>query len=231
MKAVILQPSYIPWRGFFHQVQKAEIFVHYDCVQYDKHGWRNRNRIKTSQGSQWLTIPVVTKGCVKEGKIIKDIEIPQNHSWSLKHYNSIKQSYTKSAFYKEILPLVEEIYSRKDKMLVDFTCSTTEMIARKLGIQKTKFIRSSDICVTGSKTDRVIEILKKIGATHYISGPSAKDYIEKDKFADSGISLEFMSYDYTPYPQLHGIFEPRLSVLDLLFNLGFDAGKYIWGEK
>ena len=147
-----------------------------------------------------------------------------------KHFKTIKQNYINSPFYKDHCSLLEEIYSRNDTLLADFTCHTTEIIASRLGIKGTEFIRSSDISLHGSKTDRLVEILK-VGATHYISGPSAKDYIEKDKLADSGISLEFMSYEYTSYPQLHGSFEHNVSVLDLIFNTGPDAGTYIWGDK
>lgn len=228
MKTVILQPSYIPWRGYFHQIQKADLFVFYDCVQYDKHGWRNRNLIKTIQGSQWLTIPVDTKGCVSEGKEIKDIPIIWDSPWNDKHLKSIQQNYCKSPFYKKYQPLLEQIYSRKDALLSDFTCASTELIARELGISHTKFIRSSELNAEGSKTDRLIGILKKVGATHYISGPSAANYIEREKFEEGGISLEFMTYDYPDYPQLHGDFQPQVSILDLLLNVGSGAGSYIW---
>lgn len=230
MKVVILQPSYIPWRGYFHQIQKADLFIFYDCVQYDKHGWRNRNAIKTAQGSQWLTIPVNTKGCVSEGKVIKDIPIIWDTPWNEKHLKSIQQNYAKAPFFITYSPLLESIYSRRDSILADFTCATTEMIARELGIRHTQFLRSSAIDAEGSKTERLIGILKKVGSTHYISGPSAEDYIERDQFEDSGISLEFMAYDYPEYPQLYGAFQPQVSILDLLFNVGPDAGKYIWGE-
>ena len=230
MKVVILQPSYIPWRGYFHQIQKADIFIFYDCVQYDKHGWRNRNAIKTAQGSQWLTIPVNTKGCVSEGKVIKDIPILWDTPWTEKHLKSIHQNYAKAPFFKDYANLLDSIFGRKDSLLADFACATTELIARELGNNHTKFIRSSEIGAEGSKTERLIGLLKKIKATHYISGPSAQEYIEREKFDEAGISLEFMAYDYPEYPQLYGAFQPQVSILDLLFNMGSDAEKYIWGE-
>jgi hypothetical protein len=229
MKAVILQPSYIPWRGYFHQIQKADLFIFYDCVQYDKHGWRNRNAIKTAQGLQWLTIPVNTKGCVSEGKAIKDIPIMWDTAWTEKHFKSIQQNYAKAPFFQSYSQLLEAIYSLKNSLLADFTCATTKLIARELGINHTNFIRSSEIGAEGSKTDRLIGVLKKVGATHYISGPSAQDYIEREKFDEAGISLEFMAYNYSEYPQFYGEFQPQVSTLDLLFNVGPDAGKYIWG--
>jgi len=229
MKVVILQPSYIPWRGYFHQIQKADLFVFYDCVQFDKHGWRNRNAIKTPQGSQWLSIPVNTKVCVSEGKVIKDIPIIWDTLWADKHLKSIQQCYAKAPFFQSYSPLLGAIYTRKDSLLADFTCSITELIARELGIDHTKFIRSSEIGAEGSKTERLIGLLKKVGATHYISGPSAQDYIEREKFDEAGITLEFIEYKYPEYPQLYGEFQPQVTILDLLFNVGPDAGKYIWG--
>ena len=217
--------------GYFHQIHKADIFVFYDCVQYDTGGWRNRNKIKTSEGSQWLTIPVKTKGCHTSDSQIKDIRIRWENHWNRKHKVAIDQNYQKAPFYSSLVDLLEEIYSRKDIFLSDFTCKVTELLARKLGIQHTQFARSSEFFATGSKTDRILEILKCVGATHYISGPSAVDYLEQDKLADSGISLEFMTYEYLPYPQLYSTFQQKLSVLDLMFNVGTDAGKYIWSNK
>lgn len=229
MTAVILQPSYIPWRGYFHQIQKADLFVFYDCVQYDDRGWRNRNKIKTPLGTQWLTVPVNSKGCQIAKTPISHIPVTWDSEWNEKHRRMIQQNYAKSPFFKAYLPLLEAIYSRTDALLADYTCATTELISRELGNQHTQFLRSSAIGAEGAKTDRLLDILKKIGATHYISGPSAQDYIEREKFGDADISLEFMAYDYPEYPQLHGDFQPQVTILDLLFNVGSDAGKYIWG--
>lgn len=227
MRVVILQPSYIPWRGYFQQIHKADLFVFYDCVQYDKHGWRNRNKIKTSQGLQWLTIPVCSKGCVSNGLSIKEVSIIWDVNWAVKHMKSICQNYRKAPFFKEYMPLVESIYARRDEKLADFTCATTEVIARTLGIDHTKFLRSSNFPTAGSKTDRLIGILKNLGATHYITGPSANAYLEKKKLEEIGVSTEFIAYDFPEYPQINGPFEPQVTILDVLFNVGPNAAKYI----
>lgn len=228
MNCVILQPSYIPWRGYFHQIQKADVFVFYDCVQYDEHGWRNRNRIKSRNGLQWLTIPVSTSG-VHSGNIpIKDIRLVPNNPWKTKHWRTLQQNYGKTAHFKKYAILLEPFFARKDELLADLTCDLTVTLARALGIERTQFIRSSTLPARGTKTDRLLSILNHLGATHYISGPSAKDYLEVDKLAAAGISVEFVGYDYPEYPQLHGPFEPAVSVLDLIFNVGPDAAKYIW---
>lgn len=228
MNVVILQPSYVPWRGYFHQIQKADIFVFYDCVQYDKHGWRNRNIIKTPQGDQWITVPVSTKGSVSGRTPIHEIPIIWNTTWTEKHVRALQMNYAKAPFFKRYKPLLEEIFSRHDKMLSDFTCASTERLARELGIKHTQFMRSSTLPAEGTKTDRLLSILKHLGATHYISGPSARDYMEQEKFIAAGISVEYMTYDYPEYPQLHGGFLPNVTVLDLLFNVGEDASQFIW---
>lgn len=228
MNCVILQPSYIPWRGYFHQIQKADLFVFYDDVQYDKHGWRNRNRIKTRQGAQWLTIPVHSKGVIVENIPIHAVEIAWEQPWAERHLRAIQQNYSKAPFYQENASWIEEVFSRRPVNLADFTIPLTIEIARKLGIQHTRFLRSSALQASGEKTDRLIAILSQIGATHYISGPSASSYIEEEKFQAAGITLEYMEYNYPEYPQLYPPYDPLVSILDLLFMTGPDARRYIF---
>jgi hypothetical protein len=228
MNCVILQPSYIPWRGYFHQIQKADLFIFYDDVQYDKHGWRNRNRIKTRQGAQWLTIPVHSKGVVVENIPINEIEIAWEQPWYERHLRAIQQNYSKAPFFKEYEPWVEGIFSSRPARLVDFTIPLTIEIARKLGIQHTRFMCSSELQSHGEKTARLIEILSQVGATHYISGPSASSYIEAHLLQEAGITLEYMDYNYPEYPQLYPPYDPFVTILDLLFMTGPEAPGYIY---
>lgn len=229
MNCVILQPSFIPWRGYFHQIQRADLFVFYDCVQYDKRGWRNRNRIKTAQGTRWITIPVVASGS-HQGLPIRDVTLAPDDAWRKKHLATIAHAYGKTPFWRDYAPLVEEIYALPGPRLADITCAATVAIARALGITHTRFVRSGDLGARGEKTDRLLDLLTRLGATHYISGPSARNYIEADQFAEAGITLEYMVYDYPPYPQLYGPFDGHVSILDLLFNVGPDAPRFIWGQ-
>lgn len=227
MNVVILQPSYIPWRGYFDQIHRADLFIFYDDVQYDKHGWRNRNQIKTSQGKQWITIPVHSKG-VTEGIPIKDVRIDWSKSWPKKHLNALTFAYAKAPFFRSFQPWLESVYNREDEFLADFTIDTTVELAGILGITGTKFMRSSEIPgIDGQKTERLIQILQHVGAKHYLSGPSARDYIERDKFEEAGITLEYIQYDYSEYPQLHPPYDPFVTILDLLFMVGEDALSYI----
>lgn len=226
MNVVILQPSYIPWRGYFDQIRRSDIFVFYDDIQYDKHGWRNRNQIKTHQGKQWLTIPVHTKG-VTNGTSIKDIRIDWSKPWAKNHLKSLTISYSRAPYFKECLPLLEAIYRRRDEFLADFTIGTSFLLAHELGFTSTRFMRSSELAgIQGQKTDRVINVLKRVGATHYLCGPSASSYMEPEKFESAGISFEYMQYNYPVYKQLHPPYDPNVSILDLLFMTGMDAGKH-----
>jgi WbqC-like protein family len=227
----ILQPSYIPWRGVFHQILKSDIFVFYDCVQYDEHGWRNRNRIKTANGLQWLTIPVITKGTHTNCVPIKDVRLVPENPWKTKHWRALKQNYAKAPHFKRYEALLEPFYSRPDEFLAELTCDMTVALARELGIHHTQFLRSSNLPGSGSKNERLLSLLTHLDVTHYISGPSAQDYLENDKFAAAGITIEFMNYDYPEYPQLYGSFEPQVSILDLMFNVGSDALNYIEQRK
>ena len=228
MKCAILQPSYIPWRGYFHQIQNADVFVFYDDVQYDKHGWRNRNRIKTAGGTQWLTIPVQKKGNVEEAREIREIEISWDRPWNRKHLSTLVQSYAKAPFFDQYAPMFEQWYSSSPCRLAQFTMDLTEQLAGLLGIRHTRFLRSSELGISGYRTDRLISIVKALKCDHYISGPSAREYLVEDHFAQEGITVEYMRYDYPEYPQLYPPFDAQVSIVDLLVMVGADAPKYIW---
>jgi hypothetical protein len=227
VNVVILQPSYIPWRGYFDQIRRADLFLFYDDVQYDKHGWRNRNQIKTAQGRQWLTIPVHSHG-VTEGVPINQVRIDWSRAWSKNHLKALTFAYAKAPYFDQYLPKLKEFYERRDEYLATFTIDFCIFLAHELGNLHTRFMSSSEIPdLEGQKTDRLIQILKHVGATHYISGPSAHDYLEQDKFIAAGITLEFMEYNYPEYPQLYPPYDPLVTILDLLFMVGPESAKYL----
>lgn len=230
--AVILQPSYVPWRGYFDLVRRADVFVFYDDVQYDKHGWRNRNRIKTPTGAQWLTIPVSSKGNVTEGLRIADARIVWTTDWARKHAQTLRQCYRRAPFFDAHAPLIDAFYAGRPERLADFTIETTLALARALGIAGTRFVRSSELGVpSGGRTERLVRILEQVGATRYLSGPSARAYLDEAQLARAGIELSYMVYDYPEYPQLYPPYDPGVSVLDLLFMTGPEAPDYIWGKR
>lgn len=226
MKVVILQPSYIPWRGYFDQIRRADLFVFYDDVQYDKRSWRNRNQIKTPRGKQWLTIPVRSRGVQTENIPIHQIRIVWDKPWNADHLKSLQHSYSRAPYFRAYMPLLEQFYARHDEFLADFTVDFTIALAREIGIQHTRFLRSSTLDAKGQKTDRLISILQIVGGTHYLSGPSARDYIEPEKFAAAKITLEYMQYNYPEYPQLYPPYDPFVSILDLLFMTGPEAIRF-----
>jgi hypothetical protein len=228
MNCVILQPSYIPWRGYFHQIAKADVFIFLDDVQYDRRGWRNRNRIKTRQGSIWLTIPVQAKGSRQSCVTIDQIRIDNAQGWQRKHLDALRHSYRRAPYFEEYEPVLAEFYGREYELLADFTIDVTRYLARSLGITTTRFMRASTLAAEGAKTDRLLSLLQQVKATHYISGPSAKSYLEEDRFRSAGITLEYMEYSYPEYPQFYPPYDPAVSVLDLLFMCGPRASELIW---
>jgi len=227
MKAVILQPSYIPWRGYFHQIHKADVFIFYDDVQFDKHGWRNRNRVKTHQGTQWLTIPVHGRGAPVQHTPINQVLIDDRQPWNRKHWMTLEQSYSKAPYFKSYAGWLEAMYQDPPSLLADFTISLTVEISRQIGIQHTRFLRSSSLEALGTKTERLLHILTQLGADHYISGPSARSYLDENAFATAGITLEYMEYNYPVYEQLYPPYDPQVSILDLMFMTGPDALAYM----
>lgn len=228
MKCAIVQPSYLPWRGYFHLVQKSDVFVFYDDVQYDKHGWRNRNQIKTPQGLQWLTVPVSARGNVTQGKPINQVTIADQR-WQAKHLAAIEQNYSRAPFVDRCLEIVTPHISAGHEFLADLTVALTEAIARELGAT-TRFVRSSELSAAGSKTARLVALLHEVGATEYISGPRARAYLDEQQFADAGVALEYMTYDYAPYEQLHPPYEVTVSIVDLLAMKGPEAAAHVWGD-
>lgn len=224
-KIAILQPCYIPWKGVFDMINSVDLFVFFDDVQFTKQDWRTRNKIKTGNGDLWLSVPV-KKTLLKTN--ICDIQISRRINWQKKHHKSIISNYSKAPFFKEYEYLLEKIYGKTTwDSLSDFNIYTTKLLARTLGI-KTNFVNSSKLNVQGKKTDRLINICKQLGSNFYISGPSAKNYIETQKFIENDIRLAYMNYEYPDYPQLFGKFNHFVTVLDVIFNCGEDAGKFIF---
>lgn len=225
MKVGIIQPNYIPWRGYFDFINSVELFVYLDDVQYTRRDWRNRNRIKTANGLIWLTVPVHFSR-EHQNLEIEKVKIDYDQDWVDKHIESVKQAYAKSCYFGRFSQEFFDLLRQKFDSIASLDIRINRWIMEKLGI-KTKVIRSSGLNGAGSKTDRLLDILKKVGATSYLSGPSAKNYLDEGKFRKAGIGLEYKTYVYEEYPQLFGTFEAKVSVLDLLFNCGSDSMRYL----
>lgn len=225
----ILQPGYLPWLGFFEQIYKSDVFVIYDDVQYDKEGWRNRNRIKTANGIQWLTVPVYVK--LSESPLIMDVRIDNKDNWRKKHFNSIKMSYSKSPFFKEYINIFEEAYSTHWDLIVDIDMFFILKLADCLGMGDKKIVRSSTLGISGDRDNRLISICKELGADTFYEGAAGKNYIDVDYFARNGVKVEFQEYRHPIYKQLYGDFVPYLSVIDLLFNHGSESLSILVNKK
>jgi hypothetical protein len=225
MKVLITQSNYIPWKGYFDSISLCDIFVVYDDMQFTKRDWRNRNLIKTPQGLTWLSIPIEVKG--KYFQKIKDTKIA-NKDWNLSHWNIIKQNYKNADYYKEMAEWIEPLYLNCNfEYLSEVNLHFIHAINQYLGIN-TKIVSSSDFELHDDRNQRLVEICKALNGTEYYSGPAAKNYLEIEKFADASITVHFFDYSgYSIYPQLHEGFEHGVSILDLLFNTGNNARKYL----
>jgi len=228
MKIAIIQSNYIPWKGYFDIIHDVDLFIFHDDLQYTKGDWRNRNKIKTSKGILWITIPVGTN----TERLICEVEIKDKH-WQHKHYNLLKQYYTKAPYYKKYIEFLNHIYMENQwDNLSEFNQYTIQMIAKELLDIKTKFEDSRIYQLNNKKQDKVIELLKKTEASTYISGPAAKSYITENSFHQAGIKLIWKDYsNYPEYPQFFPPFEHSVTILDLLFQTGPDTPYYIWGWR
>jgi hypothetical protein len=217
---VILQPSYVPWRGVFDQIRQADVYVHYDDVQYDKNGWRNRNRVKGPNGSFWITIPVTLPSGNKATRL-DDALISYRQAWQQKHWAAIRGSYRRAPHLDWLAAWLEPQLARTPERLVDFTIPLLEECAERLGLGATEFVRASSLAASGDRTGRLVEICREVGADRYLSGPAARDYLDADAFRRAGIDVEYASYDHLgPYPQLHGDYDPQVSIVDAFAMLG-----------
>lgn len=226
MKSIaILQSSYIPWKGYFDMINSVDEFVLYDDCQYTRRDWRNRNKIKTANGTVWLTIPVKVKERFHQR--ICDTEV-DNHAWCQKHLASIRHQYCRTPYFKEIFPFVETMYGRSQEMalLSDINKMFIEELCRLLEID-TLITQSMDYSLESEKpNNRLIELCTKAGAHTYLSGPAAKSYLDESLFEESGIAVCWMDYSqYEEYTQLYPPFTHHVTVLDLLFHCGLEGSQ------
>lgn len=221
----ILQPNYIPWKGYFEIIASVDHFVLYDDVQYTRRDWRNRNKIKTAQGPLWLTLPVSSKGRFFEP--INTIEVAES-KWNIQHWETIKQAYAKAGAFASDGSIIESWYREAGefKFLWEINEFFIRQIMGRLNI-RTVLHRSSELGGCGHKSDRLLSICQKLNGTKYLSGPAAKSYLDEKLFKDNNVEVEWMKYGpYPEYPQLHGSFIHEVSIIDLLLNLGSEAAQY-----
>jgi len=224
-KVAIVQSNYIPWKGYFDLISLVDEFILYDDVQYTKRDWRNRNRIKTANGSMWLTIPVEVKG--RYYQKIKETVI-SDPEWNHRHWKFIAYNYSRTKYFQEYRNIFEDLYlGCNEKFLSRINYRFLTAICEILGIE-TKLSCSMDYRLIEGKTERLVDLCKQADATEYLSGPAAKAYIDEELFRKEGIELRYIDYSgYPEYNQLFPPFEHHVSIIDLIFNEGPDALKYI----
>ena len=224
-RVAILQSNYIPWKGYFDLIHDVDLFIFYDDVQYTHSDWRHRNKLMTSRGPQWLTIPAGHN--LK--RLICEVEV-MDQSWKRQHRYMFEQNYGGAPFIKESQSLLNFLYENTVTNLSDYNQRAIKHISTIIGIH-TQFTDSRLLGVGGRKTERLIGILEKVGATTYVSGPSAKNYIDERMFVEAGIELVYKEYpDYPVYRQCFLPFSPFVTILDLILNTGSQAPHYIWGD-
>ncbi len=226
-KIAILQSNYIPWKGYFDMIHMVDEFILYDDMQYTRRDWRNRNIIVSRQGLMWLSIPVINKG--RFFQKINETKVA-DHKWIDNHWRSIECNYAKAKCFDEYAERIKRIYEacRKEEFLSRINYLFIKEICDILDI-KTALTWSSDYKQEEGKTERLISLVKAAGGgNRYLSGPAAKNYIQAELFANAEIELEWMDYSgYPEYTQLSEKFEHGVSILDLIFNEGADAKKYM----
>lgn len=223
MKISISQPAYLPWLGYFNRIANSDIAIVLDSVMLErssKSRFTNRNKILTTSGPAWLTIPILKSGIGQP--LISEALIDQEQNWQEKHKRSIAHSYSKASFFNEYVSWLDDLYSRHWMCLSPLLNNSTLYLLQRLGIE-TPLMYSSQMNVQGSKSDLILNICASLGATTYISGPFGRDYLDLVSFLDKGITVVFDDYSHPVYPQRLGDFHSHLSIIDLLFNCGGES--------
>jgi hypothetical protein len=229
-KVAIVQSNYIPWKGYFDLIAAVDEFILYDEMQYTRRDWRNRNQIKTCQGVQWLTVPVRVKG--KYHQRICDTEI-DGTDWAQTHWKTLSQNYQRAPCFANVATWLAPLYLDQSYVTIsELNRRLIEAVCGYLGIT-TRISNSSDYQLLEGKTERLVDLCVQTGAREYVSGPSARGYIDQSLFAESGINLAWFDYTgYAEYPQLWGAFSHFVTVLDLLFNCGAQSPQYMrFGQR
>jgi hypothetical protein len=225
-RLAVIQSNYVPWKGYFDIINSVDEFILFDDMQYTRRDWRNRNKIKTPRGLEWLTIPVQVKG--KYFQSINETKVSDDR-WAESHWKTIIRNYSKAPCFIEGKEMLLELYeaASKKELLSDINYLFIKRICDFLNI-RTEITWSSSYNLSNEKTERLVSLCQQAGASEYISGPSARDYIDIDAFKAVGIRVTF--YDYSNYPEYHQLFPPfdhYVSIIDLLLNEGKNAYKFM----
>jgi len=228
MILTIHQPEHLPWLGFFHKAAQVDLLVILDNVQYRKNYFQNRNKIRTSNGWAWLTVPVLTKGEFSQSIWQVEIDNRSGPRWKQKCWSTMQQHYSKAEYWLTHKRFFEDLYASDWTHLLNLNQAIMGYLFRCLGMD-IRVIKSSDMKVVGRSSALLLNICQELGADTYLSGISGKDYLDMDSFASAGIEVRFQEFHHPVYKQMYEPFVPGLSTIDLLFNYGPDSMDMIKG--
>ena len=223
MIVAVHQPQYLPWLGYFHKMMQADVFCYLDNVQYKKNEWQNRNRIKTAQDWQWLTVPV----CFRFPQKINEVEINSGQPWVKKHLQAFVTNYSKAPYFEDYFATFEEGFRREWMWLFELNIFLIEHLRELLGLQQKQTILASELPLSNDPTGRLVDICKSVGADTYLAGQDGANYMDLKQFEKNTIIVVFQKFQHPVYPQLFNGFQSHLSVVDLLFNCGPESGEII----
>ena len=224
VRVVISQPMYFPWVGILEQIKLADVFVHYDDVQFAR-GFFNRVQVKTSNDTTWLTVPTTGKS---RGLNINEIKLDESTDWRAQHRAILSHAYAKTPFRDEMLTLIDRVFCQRAETLADVgIASVMELAAYFDLIDGKRFLLSSELGISGNGSRRLLDIVQRVDGDSYVTGHGARNYLNHELFEDVGISVEYMNYKKLPYPQLYGPFTPFVTALDLVANCGKAGRAYL----
>ncbi|WP_252250248.1 WbqC family protein [Clostridium sp. ZBS13] len=213
------QPAYLPWLGYFHKIAISDVFVILDEVQFEKNSFTNRNKIKTSNGTTWISVPMKMNGHIQ--KTINQMEIDNKFNWRAKHWKSLYLNYKKSPYFNLYSDFLEETYKKEWSNICDLTDHINRYLLNELGI-KTKLCRQSDVNIKNKKQELILELCKKFESEIFVFGKMGENYVNVDYFKDNKVNPYFQEYKHPTYIQHWGEFVPNLTIMDLLFNVNKD---------
>jgi hypothetical protein len=218
----IHQPNFAPWLGFFSKMASADVFILLDNVPFSKNSFQNRVTIKSAQGEQWLTVPVLTKG--RSGQLTSEVPISTNSHWQRKHLATLRTNYQPAPYYEQVMAWLEPLYENTPSHLTPFNIALIEAIRRQLGLVNECELASA-VGVQGSGPELLLRLVQATEGNVYLSGPSGRDYLDMSIFDQAGVEVQFHDFQHPVYPQLYDGFSPGLSIIDLLMNVGSSAAK------
>lgn len=228
-RVAIMQPTYLPWSGYFGLMQAVDVFILLDSVQFARRSWQQRNQFKTANGVRWLSVPVRSKG--KRDQLICEVELDKSTGFATTHRRSIELSYGKTPYFSQYANNLLPLLNNGSPLLADMTIALIQQLKAQLGIE-TRVLRASNLSGSGAKADLLASLCRQVGATAYISPPGSKEYLdESDAFEQLGVPVRYFEFKHPEYPQPFGKFIPNMSIIDLLFNCGDRSLELIKGAS